>query len=64
MIVMEFVARGSLLDLLIGRRYFDHHNPNEMNTRLEYHQMIKFLYDIASGMEFLAAKEVFTKFLF
>ena len=60
MIVMEFVAKGSLLDLLIGSRYFDDHNPNEMKTRLEYNQMIKFLYDIAMGMEFLAAIEVFT----
>ena len=46
MIVVEFVAGGSLLDLLIRSGYYDDDTPSEIKSRLEYHQMIKFLYGL------------------
>ena len=62
MIVVEFVPGGSLLDLLIRSCYYNDDNLNEIKSRLEYYQMIKFLYEIACGMDFLARIKVFVVF--
>ena len=58
MIVMELVSGGSLLDLLTRSRHYYDHNSNEIKSGLQIYQINKFMYDIASGMNFLTSINV------
>ena len=62
MIVTGFVQRGTLLDLLKASRVPNRDNPELMTTSLTINRIIRFMADIASGMEYMAALKVFTNF--
>ena len=60
MIVTGFVQRGTLLDLLKASRVPNRDNPELMTTSLTINRIIRFMADIASGMEYMAALKVST----
>ena len=62
MIVTGFVQRGTLLDLLKASRVPNRDNPELMTTSLTINRIIRFMADIASGMEYMAALKVSTDF--
>ena len=60
MLVFEFVAGGTLHDLLVQSRYYEEENPDEKKSRLNSEQLLRFMYGITCAMEYLAFQGVFT----
>ena len=60
MLVFEFVTGGTLHDLLVQSKYYEEENPDEMKSRLDSEQLLRFMYGITCAMEYLAFRGVFT----
>ena len=60
MLVFEFVIGGTLHELLVQSRYYEEENPDNMKSRLDSEQLLRFMYGITCALEYLAFRQVFT----